>query len=104
MVAPRVYADFHNLDDRNRLLLTCVGTRDDLVRQGVELKEGLTLTFYMDDADDEGRPDEILTQGTVHFDEQSRSWVAAVDWSNVWHASDQVANGTAPPGTSGRNK
>lgn len=29
MLAPRIYADFNNLDDANRLRLTCVGTRED---------------------------------------------------------------------------
>ena len=56
MSPPKVYADFHNLDDFNRLRLTCMGTRTDLTRQGIALREGLVLTFSMDDADDQGEP------------------------------------------------
>ena len=58
MAAPRVYADFQNLDDHNRLKLTCAGTGQDLARQGIQLQEGLILTFYTDDADDQGQPDQ----------------------------------------------
>jgi hypothetical protein len=97
MPGAKVYADFHNLDDFNRLRLTCAGTVADLTRQGIQLREGLVLTFYMDDADDQGRPDELLAEGIVHYDEQERGWVAQVDWSAVCHASDdQHRNGAAP--------
>ena len=91
MTSPRVYADFQNLDDFNRPRLTCAGTREDLARQGVELREGLALTLYMDDADDRGRPDELRAQGVVHFNEDEGCWVAAIDWSALRHASDEEA-------------
>jgi hypothetical protein len=83
----RIYADFHNLDDLNRLKLTCAGTREDLERLGIELREGLVLTFYMDDADDQGRPDELCVEGVVLFDADDISWIADVDWSKVRHES-----------------
>jgi hypothetical protein len=87
MSLPEIYADFQNLDDSNRLRLTCFGTRADLERFGIELQDGLVLTFHMDDADDQGRPDELLVEGIVHFDEAERSWIADVDWSRVYHRS-----------------
>jgi hypothetical protein len=83
----RVYADFQNLDDSNRLRLTCAGTMNDLTRQSIELREGLVLTFYMDDADDQGDADELRTDGVVHYDQEDCSWVASVDWSALRHAS-----------------
>jgi hypothetical protein len=89
MFKPRIYADFHNLDDYNRLRLTCAGTKEDLVRQGVKLHEGLIATFYMDDTDDHGKPDELRTEGIAHYDERESVWVASVDWSAVRHASDE---------------
>jgi hypothetical protein len=89
MSTPRIYADFNNLDDLNRLRLTCAGTAADLSRYGIELREGLTLTFYMDDAGDEGEPDELLVEGVVHHDAVEKVWVASVDWSAVRHASDE---------------
>jgi hypothetical protein len=100
MANPRIYADFHNLDDCNRLRLTCAGTKEDLARQCIELHEGLVLTFYMDDADDQGEPDELRTEGVVHYDERESTWVASVDWSAFRHASDEETpnspNGLGP--------
>jgi hypothetical protein len=88
MAPVRIYADFNNLDDFNRLRLNCAGTVDDLNRLGIVLQEGLTLTFSMDDADDRGQPDDLLVEGVVHYSEEAQSWVAVVDWSAVGHASD----------------
>jgi hypothetical protein len=90
MASPRVYADFQNLDDDNRLRLTCAGTRRDLERQGIELREGTTLTLYSDDANDEGQPDELLADAVVHYNQAEQCWVAAIDWQAIRHASDQV--------------
>ena len=91
MSAPRVYADFQNLDDANRLRLTCAGTHRHLERQEIQLREGLVLTLYTDDAADDGRPDEMRVQGVVHYDEGQRCWVAAIDWECIRHASDEPA-------------
>lgn len=98
MPYPRIYADFQNLDGSNRLRLTCNGTLEDLSREKIELREGLILTLYMDDADDEGRPDELRADGTVQFNHEEQVWVAAIDWTALRHASDAVACGPlAPP-------
>jgi hypothetical protein len=91
MSQPRIYADFHNLDDDNRLRLTCAGTLKDLERHGIELREGLRLTFYTDDADAEGRPDDLLVDGVVRYDEGQRCWVAQADWQHLRHASQDGA-------------
>jgi hypothetical protein len=88
----RVYADFQNLDDANRLRLTCSGTRRDLERQGIRLREGLLLTFYTDDADDLGQPDELRGGGIVYYNQDEECWVAAVDWDAVRHASDEAVH------------
>ena len=91
MSTPRVYADFQNLDDANRLLLTCAGTLQDLQRQEIQLQEGLVLTFYSDDADDQGQPDELRVEGVVHYDADGQCWVATVDWATLRHASEERA-------------
>ena len=89
MSGSRIYADFHNLDDANRLRLTCAGTREDLARQGIELREGLRLTFYMDDADANGEPDDLLADGVTHYDPEVQCWVATVNWPTLRHASEE---------------
>ena len=91
MAVAKVYADFQNLDDCNRLRLTCAGTREDLQRQGLTLHEGMRLLLYMDDADAEGRPDELQADGVVHFNPDEQCWVAAIDWSALRHASEENA-------------
>jgi hypothetical protein len=90
MTAPKVYADFQNLDDANRLRLTCAGTLRDLESQGIRLEEGLVLTLYTDDAADRGRPDELRVEGVVRYDEEQRCWVAVIDWGELRHASDEA--------------
>src|SRR3954451_3395293 len=93
MALPKVYADFQNLDDENRLRLTCAGTTKDLQRQGIQLRDGLVLTFCTDDADDAGNPDEMRVEGRVHYDARQQCWVAVIDWSAVRHASEEDAPG-----------
>jgi hypothetical protein len=93
---PRIYADFQNLDDSNRLRLTCKGTLDDLKELQLRLCPGLEATFYMDDADDAGNLDDILVDGIVEFNQQENIWVGAVDWSDVYHQSDLIDQDAAP--------
>jgi hypothetical protein len=100
MVKPKVYADFHNADASGRVRLNCVGSIEDLARQGIALREGMALTLYADDLDTQGRPDELLADGIVSFSEEEHCWVAAVDWSAIHHASQEQrtpAHGTKPP-------
>jgi len=93
----KVYADFHNLDYSNRLRLTCAGTIEELARQRIELREGLVLTLYSDDADDKGEYDELRMEGVVHYDESERCWVASIDWSANHHASEEGNSITDAP-------
>jgi hypothetical protein len=84
----RVYADFQKVDDEGRLILTCQGTLQDLARHGIELREGLVLTFYSDDADDEGNPGDLIAEGLVQFDRNANHWTATINWQAIKHASD----------------
>lgn len=96
MPLTRIYADFHNLDDSNRLRLTCAGTWEDFSRQGIELREGLHLTFAMDDANDSGLADDLIADGVTHFDQEQQCWMASVDWTTLRHASEDKIE-SAPP-------
>jgi hypothetical protein len=89
MVRPKIYADFHNADANGRLRLDCVGTIEDLARQGITLHEGMLLTLYSDDLDDNGQLDELLVNGVVSFSEEEHCWVAAIDWSAIRHGSEE---------------
>jgi hypothetical protein len=91
MPMPKVYADFHNADTQGRLRLNCVGTTDDLARQAITLRDGMSLTFYSDDLDEKGQLDELLVDGVVSFSKEENCWVATIDWSAIHHASDERA-------------
>ena len=88
MLRSKISADFQNADSQGRLRLNTVGTLEDLARQEVELRDGLRLTLCAEDADDQGRPDELLVEGVAAFSAEERCWVAAIDWTAIRHASD----------------
>jgi hypothetical protein len=91
MDKPKIYADFQKLDDFNRLKLTCAGTVRDLKRYGIELRDGLVFTFYMDDAKGCGQPGELRAEGVVHYNDREKCWVAEINWDAVRHTSDEKA-------------
>jgi hypothetical protein len=98
MAAPRVYADFHNADPQGRVRLNCVGTQEDLSRLGIQLRDGLLLDLYADDADVLGNLDELQVRGVVQFSPDEGLWVAVIDWSAIRHVSELVArNGNGTP-------
>ena len=102
MTKPRVYADFQNADVGGRVRLNCTGTVEDLSAQGIELREGLALSLYSDDADENGNLDELLAEGTVSYSVDEGCWVATIDWNAIRHASDDAraqANGSGRSGT-----
>jgi hypothetical protein len=80
MTRPKVYADFQNADPAGRVRLNCVGTVEDLARHQVALRDGLTLTLYADDADAQGRPEELQADAIVTFSTDENCWVATIDW------------------------
>ena len=90
----RIYADLMNTDGRKhpdglrRILLNTQGTKEDLERQGIELRENLKLLLYSDDADNDGRSDPLLVEGTAHFDTDHERWLAVIDWDSFRHESD----------------
>ena len=88
MRRPRVYCDFNGLVDEDTYALDSQGTLDDMQRLGLELKEGLALTLWADDVDDEGNDDNLLVDGVVAKHENF-DWVARVDARTWRHESDE---------------
>jgi hypothetical protein len=95
MNSPMIYADFNNADEKGRLRLNCAGTAKDLFSQKIQLSEGLKLTFYSDDADERGMPDDLHVDGIVEYSSEEKGWVAVVDWKAIRHASDGAKNARA---------
>lgn len=71
-----------------RNYLKQIGTTQDIMLNDIRLEENLRLSFYCEDADDEGKPDELLFEGTVHFDSDRNQWYAVIDENSYRHASD----------------
>ena len=70
----RVFADFHNADVKGRVRLNCAGTVEDLKRQGIVLRDGLSLIIYSE---------ELEVEGTVHYSEEEKLWIAVIDWNAI---------------------
>ncbi|MDD1415017.1 hypothetical protein MEN41_10340 [Dolichospermum sp. ST_con] len=70
----RVFADFNNADEEDRLRLNCIGTIEDLARQKIELQDSQTLTFYSED---------LEVEGIVKHSPEENIWVAVIDWDNI---------------------
>ena len=65
-----------------------IGTTQDIMLDDIKLSDGLQLGFYCEDEDDDGMPDELLFEGTVHFDTEKGQWYAIIDENSYRHASD----------------
>ncbi len=90
---PRIYADFNKWegDEESRwLVLTCKGTIEDLARLGVQVRDGLEVTFYTDDTAENGSADELEADGHVRFDAKANCWIGIIDWNAIRHASDRT--------------
>jgi hypothetical protein len=71
---PKVFADFQNADEQGRLRLNCIGTIEDLSRQGTQLIPGNRLLIYSE---------ELEADAVIEYSDQERIWVAAIDWEQI---------------------
>lgn len=77
----RVFADFHNADVQGRLRLNCLGTVEDLARQGIKLQDGQFLTLYSED---------LEVEGVVQYSFEENIWVVVIDWNAIKESEDYV--------------
>ena len=86
-----IYADFMKCDDEGRLILTCYGTHRDLEENNITLKEGITLSFYNEDEDDDGNQDDLFVEGIIQYDEAKERWTAKINWDEIKNISQLSA-------------
>lgn len=60
----------------------------DLAAEGIVPEEGMAMSFYCDDGEDEGERDDLLFEGTIHRD--ALHWYALVDRNSLHHASQEI--------------
>jgi hypothetical protein len=71
---PKVFADFQNADQQGRLRLNCIGTIEDLSRQGTQLIRGGKLLIYSE---------ELEADAVIEYSNEEKIWVAAIDWNQI---------------------
>jgi hypothetical protein len=64
------------------------GMRHDLERWGIELVDGMRLLLYTEDADSDGKLDDLVMVSTIRYDGDEDRWIAEVDWNALIHVSD----------------
>ena len=74
-------------DEDGHLILTCVGTKNDLEKANITLRKGLSLVFYEDDVDDNGNRDDLVVQGIVDYDEVKARWIAKINYDDIKNIS-----------------
>ena len=84
----RVYIDFNAQFGPDVYSLQCRGTIDDLRRLGIEATEGIALSVYSDDGDENGRPDNLIAEGVVQNDPQL-GLLLYIDPATIRHESDE---------------
>ena len=70
----RLFADFHNADERGRLRLNCHGTMLDITRTGIRLEEDVEVIVYSEELEADAR---------VTFSANEGIWVAEIDWDKI---------------------
>lgn len=93
-VKHRVNADSMKWWDRpdykeyiKRVVLTTLGTQNDLERLGLRLVDGMNVDFWMDNGGEKGNPDPLLFSGKVYHDPSEGCWYAEIDERKIMNAS-----------------
>ena len=73
-----------------RYYLTSIGTVRDLQQAGVSCEKACGCIFYDIDGSEIRDDDNLLFEGTVHFDAELDEWYAMIDWDSFRHESDEI--------------
>ena len=89
-----VYGDFNGVwEEETILCLSHSETVKSRAGQSITLREGLVLTAYDGDADELGRPDDIVATGRVErapewLQAHGSKWILRIDQDGIRHESD----------------
>lgn len=88
---PEIYCDLNARMTEKGYSLERRGSVEDLEKLGLTLDAavGRRFTFYMDDGDAQGRPDDIMWEGVVVQDEKW-GYLAQAEGEDFYHRSDLV--------------
>src|SRR5438477_94281 len=91
----RLYADFNGLSG-DILCLSHSDTSLDANGAVVELREGMLVTVFEEDVDDQGRRDDLVANGTVErapewLRKHNSKWVLKIDRDGIRRESETCA-------------
>lgn len=101
MNTPRIYVDFNEMPSREEVVLSQSDTKADARGNPVVLTEGMRLTVYSDDQDENGKPDPLIAEGVVlrnHYGgwTSAAKWLLKINERGIRHESDEAS--PASPG------
>jgi lysophospholipase L1-like esterase len=79
MHKPYFYVDFNEMVDANTVLLSAGDSKVDARGVTVQLREGMLVSVYMDDLDENGNVDNLVANGVVTKNTEA-GWAAHVKW------------------------
>jgi len=92
----RLFHDFNKLQGSKRegfvsAPLVCAGTKDDLTRLGLALKEGMEVLLYEPDEGPEGKPDFLEVRATIRYDPDLKCFVGDFVQQDLMYRSEAGA-------------
>ena len=79
MGIPELYVDFNEMLEPDLVLLSAADGKVAVTGEQISLRAGLKVAIYMDDFDDEGRPNDMVAFGVVEAN-TSVGWAEHVRW------------------------
>jgi hypothetical protein len=79
MTKPVFYVDFNEMLESDLVLLSATDIKVDLDGKSVHLNEGLEITVFMEDENEQGHPDNLVATGTVEVND-GLGWSSHVKW------------------------
>lgn len=75
-----IYVDFNEMLEPDLVLLSKTDERTDSSGKIIKLYEGLAISIYSDDTDDQGNPDPLIAEGVVEKNTFQHPWGHAAKW------------------------
>jgi len=72
------------------LRLSCKGTIEDLNAKKIILHDGLKLTVWTNDKDEQGNIDNLTVSATIKYSYIDKCWVAQFQNDDLKHESDRL--------------
>jgi hypothetical protein len=79
MNEPRMYVDFNEMPAATEVLLSKSDSKVDSSGKTIHFVDGMPVSVYMDDEDENGKPDNLIAEGIARRNHHG-GWTAAARW------------------------